>query len=203
LIPFQTSSYDIARIDKLLNSFKDETKAFGKTIWWHNGSRNFYITLEQKSIGVWKFLDYSLNNYEYKIKEIWLHYNDSHFNDFILVHYTAQEPFIIDGKKKFNAAIVDDKYYISDSEYGNGFAEIEGNIVELSKHKVEYIVREKERGFFFICNEFHCVFDYRNDEAVRECISHIENAPVIDIEVLKNFADDVRVNKHPSVLMQL
>ena len=191
-------SADINRINRLLNSFKDNEKAFDTTLWWHDGLGNFEFTLLPKDAGIWKFCDT-----EYKIKEIWIHYDNSEFNDFILVHHIPGEPFIIEGKETYCTAVVDDRHHISYSEYQNGYAEIEGNIVDLSKHKVEFIERKQEDGYFFIGTTYHCILTQRNDETVRNIIEQFQLTSTVDTEKLRKFEREIRRNKDREVMMRL
>jgi len=188
-----------ARIDKLLQSFKDQEEKFENHLWWHDGSGNFEFKLNNKGIGMWKFWDS-----EYFIKEMWIHYDNSFFNDFILVHYDKGEPFVVNGKETYYTSIVDGEHHISYSEYQNGFAEINDDIIPLSEHHVEFIERQEEEGYFFIATRFHCVLRTRNDKAVREFIEKIKAVNgKIDIDELKVFEREIRKHKHPEVLMNL
>lgn len=188
----------IDKIDGLLNSLKEKEEYFGNTLWWHDGSANFEFNLKQSRNGVWKF-----GNDEYKIKEIWVHYDNSMYNDFILVHYIPNEPFLINGEEKTYAVIVDGQHYISYSEYENGYAEINNEVVKLSPDKVEFIDRKMEEGYFFICNKYHCVLQMDNDEIVREFIERILRTPIADIKVINEFARKTKAKKNPEILMRL
>lgn len=192
-------STDKKRIDRLFQTFKDNEDKFGRDLWWHDGSGNLDFKLIRKGEAIWKFGDD-----EYTIKEIWIHYDNSVFNDFVLVHYEPSEPFVIDGKEMFYTALVDEKHHISYSEYQNGFAEINGEIVDLSEHRVEFIERQKDDGYFFIGTRYHCILMTENDGNVRNFISRLkENDGNIDIEELDNFQREIRKHKLPEVIMRL
>jgi len=192
-------SDDLERIDGLLQTFKDNEKSFDNKLWWHDGSGNTEFTLTKKGLATWKFGDS-----EYSIKEIWIFYDSSVFNDFILVHHNKSEPFIVDGEETFYTALVDNKHHISYSEYQNGYAEIDGKVVDLSDHKVEFIERAKEDDYFFIGLTCHCILQLKNDKTVREFIENLKiKDGNIDIEELKEFQWKIRKNKLPEVLMRL
>ena len=192
-------SNNIKRIDKLFQSFKDNEKKFDKNLWWHDGSGNFEFELKKKGEGIWKFWDS-----EFSIREIWIHYDNSVFNDFILVHYQPSKPFKIDGKDKYHSAIVDDKHHITFSEHQNGFAEIEDEVIDLSEHKVEFIEKQEEEGYFFIGTRFHCILRTKNDENVRNFIEQITfNEGKVDVEEFQKFQREVRKHKLPEIVMRL
>lgn len=192
-------SVDKNKIDRLLQTFKDNEKEFADTLWWLDGNGDFEFKLTQKGNGIWKFWDN-----EYDIKEVWVHYESSVYNDFVLFHFQKGEPFEFEGQKRNYTAIVDGLHHISYSEYTNGFAEIEGKVWDLSEHQVEFIDREEKEGYFFIGTRFHCILQYKNEERIRDFISTLldENRQPT-IEELKEFQWQIRKHKDPDVRMQL
>lgn len=189
---------EIDRIDELLNDFKENQAEFDDQFCWNDGSGTIDFNLLQKGKGAWKFGDT-----EYKIKEVWLHYDSSMFNDYILVHHHPHEPFIIDGKETSFTVIVDDKYHISMSECNNGYARIEGKSTNLEDHKVEQIERELEEGYFFIGTSYHCILDKRNDEIVTDFINQVRESAGIELIQFKSFNKEIRKHKHEKVMMNL
>jgi len=188
-------SNNLKRIDKIFQSLKDCEDEFENHLWWHNGSSNLYFKLTQKGDGVWL-----LNQREICIEEIWIHYDLSFFNDFIIVHFKKGDPFIIEGKEQYYNVIVDDKYEISYSEYENKRAEINDAIINLNEHKVEFIERAKEEGFLVISTRFHCVLRAANDKTVRDFMERLKSTNgKIDIEEYQDFELEIRVHKHKQV----
>lgn len=169
-------------------------KIFQNTLMWYNGSSDFYFELQKKGDGVWKF-----NETEFVIKEIWVNYDSTGLNDFILIHHVPNTPFSIDGKETYNTAIVDNEHYISYEEYENGYAEINGEIIDLSGHNVEFIDREKKDGYFFICNRYHCLYHSDNSIQTRSFIEKTQ-CDVSDIQKdIEEFTREIRWNKHPYI----
>jgi len=192
-------SNNLKRIDKLFQSLKDCEEEFENHLWWHNGSSNTCFKLTQKGEGIWH-----LDHKEINIEEIWIHYDLSSFNDFIIVHFKKQEPFIIEGKEQYYNIIVDDKYEITYSEYENKRAEINEKIINLNDHKVELIDRAKEEGFLIISTNFHCALQSANDETVREFVERLKSTNgKIDLEKFQEFKSKIRVHKHSKVVMSL
>lgn len=189
----------LTRIDKILNDFKDKEEEFSRTLWWHKGFSNLTFNLTQKGTGLWK-----LNSTEYKIKEIWVHHDNNILNDFILVHYIPNNPFVIDGKEISYSAIVDDDYHISISEFNNGYADKGDNIIDLSKHKVELIEKELNEGLLIICNHYHSIFHTANDERVNSYLNSIkDNDYQLDYEDFIIFLNSMRIHKNSNVIPYL
>ncbi|MBA3827532.1 MAG: protein kinase [Taibaiella sp.] len=189
---------DIKRIDKLFADFKDSEAKFTSHLHWWDGKGSMYFRLERISEGIWRFL-----SNEHVIKDIWLYYDESIFNDFILVHYEAGAPFIVGGKEIYSTGIVDEEHHISYSEYQNNWAEINGEIVDLSKHKVKQIDRDETEGYLFIGTEYSCIINYRNEEAIRNFIDKLLNGSQIETEEFLGFANTVRYHKHEKVLKNI
>ncbi len=179
------------RIDRLFTLLKEKENFFENYLWWQNGTANINFKLIQKGIGVWK-----LNNKEINIIEIWIHYDLSLFNDFVIVYYDKGAPFEFEGKKQFYTIFVDDKYQITYSEYENGHAEIENEIVDLRGHKVEFVERQKDEGYLIIATRFHCALRPKNDIHIRNFFEKLKSADgKLDMEELEEFERTIRVNK--------
>ncbi|MGN6534092.1 MAG: protein kinase domain-containing protein [Ginsengibacter sp.] len=188
-----------SRIDKLFISLKQEEPFFQNNLWWHDGSRNTHFKLLQKAPGVWK-----LNNKEITVIEIWIYYDLSFFNDFIILHFEKGVPFKFQDKEQFYTAFVDDEYQITYSEFENGYAEIGDEVIDLKNHKFEFIEREKEEGYFIISTRFHCALSSKNDKHVIQFFKRLkENNGKLDIEEFAEFERTIRANKFERVQQDL
>jgi serine/threonine-protein kinase len=185
---------DIIKINRLLNNFAKKKEDFGRQLWWFDGTIDFYFTPIQTDTDIWLF-----NSHEHKINEIWIHFDGSNFNDFVLVHYLPNEPFSVDGEIRYTSAIVDDEHHITYNEFQNGFAEINGEVIELADHKVVLIEKEKEEGYFFISTKYHCLYQGQNFKQIRVFIDNITKNGPPTIEKLVDFERKIRANKHPYV----
>ena len=189
-------SNNLDRINKLFQALKEKETFFNNKLVWHNGSSSNHFKLEYKAKGKWKF-----NDRELEIEEIWLHYDDSSFNDFIIIHYKKGEPFTINAKKDYSNIIVDDKYEITRSEYDNRKAEIEGKIIDLSKHKVELIDRYEKEGYWIISTRFHCAWHRDNRDLLRNIFQNKSNTKEkFNTKELQDLEKKMRINKHIDVL---
>lgn len=192
-------SNNLGRIDKLFQSIKDSEEMFNDQLWWHNGSSNGSFKLTNKGVGIW-----GLNSKELTIVEIWVHHDMSFYNDFIIVHFKKGEPFIFEGEEKYYNVIVDDRYEISYSEYENGYAELNDDVIDLSSHKVELIERMEEDGFLIICTKYHCALNRLNDKTVIEFIKNLKiRADKITITDFQEFETKIREHIHSKVEMDL
>lgn len=128
----------------------------------------------------------------------------THLNDFILFKHASATPVQVEGKEVSYYVLVDDKHHISYSEYQNGYAEIEGEVVNLSDHKVVLVDLMKDEGYVFITTKFHCIFQRQNEQNVRNLIEQFKFDTSVDKrERLKEFADEIRMNKHPYIQERL
>jgi serine/threonine-protein kinase len=192
-------SNNLKRIDKLFQSLKACEDEFENHLWWHNGSGNIDFKLTHKGEGVWH-----LNHREFSIEEIWIHYDLSFFNDFIIVHYKKGDPFNVNGREQYYNVFVDDIHEITYSEYENKRAEINDEIIDLNEHKVEFVERAKEEGYLIISTRFHCALRTANDKIVRDFMDRLKSTNgKIDIDEFQEFELKIRVHKHNKVEMDL
>ncbi|MFN8360311.1 MAG: serine/threonine-protein kinase [Candidatus Kapaibacterium sp.] len=184
-----------SRIDRLLQDFKDRELEFNnKLLRIDDGYSQF--SLLKKSDGVWKF-----GENEYDIQEIWIHYNHSQDNDFILVHFRKGEPFNYEGETTYSTAIVNGLHQISINEFENGYAEIGEDIWDLSEHKVEFTERADEEGYFFIGTYYHGIHHLNNCIRIRTFIDTLLNEKrQLTLYEIKKLEKQVRIHKHETVL---
>lgn len=191
---------DPEKINRLFSNIEIQTAELDEMLWCtsHHGDHDFNITMSPYT-GRWKF-----GSLEYKIKELWVHYDSSLFNDFILVHYLPDEPFDFENKKYLGITVVDNQNIIAHSEANTGYAEINGEIITLSEHQTEYIEREQDEGYFLISTQNHCAHFYGNEEDVREFIENlIERTASPTIDEIKIFERKIRRRKPEEVSMRM
>ena len=187
------------KIDCLFSEIKNQLPFFDKTLWWYAGNRHLYINnIKYQEEGIWL-----INGIEYAIKEIWVNFNSPTKNDFLLIHHVSRPPFVIDDQTSYYVAIVDDTYMISGNESENGFAEINGETIDLSQHKVQEIKREYEDGYFFICNYYHCLFQPNNTNFTIKFIDDITKGNGDITKDLRFFAHDINKHTHPDIVVRL
>ncbi len=187
---------DRNRIDKFFNSLKDKEEEFGQEIWWISGYKSSNLKLKQNGNGVWK------SHYrEFDIDEMWVHHDDTtNYEDFVLLHFKKGEPFVFEGRESYYGAFVDKEHQITISEADNGFAEINGDVLNLSNHEVDKIHRNEKEGYLFIGTKYNCIILPKNDQYSHTFIEKLlleSRKPTIP--ELGEFAFEISREKHPEV----
>ncbi|MCB0541042.1 MAG: protein kinase [Bacteroidetes bacterium] len=192
-------SEDPKKINNIFNTLKEALSSFDKHLWWHDGLGNMHIhKITGQGKGVWK-----INQDEYHFISVYIYYDVSMYNDFMLVQYVKSEPFTFEGEEIYHLAKVDGEHYITLGEYDNGYAEVNGEVINLEDHEVEVIIRQREGGWFFIASEYHCVLETRNDKRVRSYIDSLKNSDNFELNDLKELKDYMRRHKHQEVRMRI
>lgn len=133
-----------------------------------------------------------LKDSEIKIQNLWCYYDSTFYNDYVVIQTEPMPSFGVYPKKEFKepedkelytrrhlhwydyetVGLVDDKYYIKEEEYDYGFAEINGETVELNKHKKSIRTRCLKDMFILFGSKHHTYFSiYLYHENVREITS--------------------------------
>lgn len=193
------------KIDNFFNQLKEKEELFYPHLWFHDSYKigNDYFKLKQVENAIWRF-----NELEFTIKALWTSNSPSSYNDFILIHYDKGIPFEVKFDEEiyrtYLTYLVDDIHNISSSEYNNNFADIDGEIVDLSNHTTEMIHRQEEEGFIFIGLDFHCILQSENDENVEAFVKklHTINGKV-SIQELSKFREIIRQNKNSEITLYL
>lgn len=185
-------------IDKFLNNLTKTN--FAGELWWHDGYGNLYAKFKKLNDDIWL-----MDPYEMKIKSIWVYFDLSLYKDVVLVSAEPMPSFGIYEKayQYEEAALVDNKYYITRSEYDNGYAEINGETVDLSEHEVSLRVRYLRPKSFFITTPYHSVFLRENEGLVQEFIDKIERGYPISKKEFRNFIDEIGKEIHQEVFESL
>ncbi|QEM03735.1 protein kinase [Mucilaginibacter rubeus] len=173
------------KINRLFENIEKYQPELDKKLWCTSNFGDHDFNLKKSPFtGRWKF-----DTLEYKIKDIWVHYDTSFFNDFVLVHYLKDDPFKFENKHYMGVTVVDNSFIISPSEAHNGYAEVNDEVITLSEHQTEYIEREQEEGYFLISTGDQCAHYWPNMDDIRKFIEDLlkqELIPTIDeVKVLE------------------
>ncbi len=182
---------DQIKINTFLVNLKKIQNEFGRNLWYSRNHSHYFFLLFKNPGDKW-----SIGVDEYEIEKLIVSFDDSTYNDFVIIKFRAVEPFIIDGDKTFYAGLVDEKHLISVSELENGYAEIEGKAVDLSKRKRKrMLVRQEKGGYFFIATKFNCVIQSASDDkAIKYCLA-LEEDEHKALEIFQKFKSTIRPNK--------
>lgn len=188
---------NVSIINRVLNNLSKED--FENELWYSNGRAFNPANLQNIDKGIW-LLDYL----EFKPDSMWIYYTLEEYCDFILIKTKSMSSFGIYEKEYDHeeAGYVDGKHYITRSEYDNGYAEVEGEIIDLSEHEVELRRRYLTEKYFFIGTRYHCIINGKNDGYVRKFIEKAKNNSITEND-FKELTAKIRMNKHPYVLETL
>lgn len=190
---------DKTRIHLFFNNLKKEEATFGDLIWYTKGFPNMYFTLHQLQNGNW-----CVNNDEYDIDKLFITYDETSLNDFVVVRYKSMEPFEIDGIKTYYAGLLDESILISSNEYDNGYAEIDGNIVNLDDFKTKRMVcRQESMGYFIISTKHSCAIEPRSDEYIDVFLKNLLVNEEKTLETFTDFKYSIRKYKPHYISMYL
>lgn len=176
--------------------------------------------------GIW-----ILNHFEIKIIEFWCYFDNTAYNDFLILHVEGMPPFGIypeyqiemqeenefEEAKHLNyldfesAGFVDDQYYISTEEVDAGYAEIEGKTIILSEHKVSLRSRCLKDLYILIGTKHHTYFSpflnryEKVDKITSDFISNFRlNIPNIETPTNEFLAEIRKLNnKHKQYLYSI
>lgn len=190
---------DKARINLFFNNLRKEEEVFGNYIWYTKGFPNMYFTLHQLQSGNW-----CLNTDEYSIDKLFVTYDETELNDFVIVRYKAMEPFEIDGSKTYYAGLLDEKLLISATEFENGYAEINGDIVDLNDFKTKRMVcRQRENGYLIISTKHSCAIQTQSDEHIDKFLAELTANEEKALETFIDFKYRIRKYKPHYIAMNL
>ena len=182
---------DQNKINAFLTSLKKMQGEFGRNLWYSRNHSHSYFLLFNNPGDKW-----CIGVDEYEIEKLIVSFDDSTYNDFVIIKFRAAEPFTIDGDETFYAGLVDEKCLISVSELENGHAEIEGKTVDLSKRKKKrMLIRQEKGGYFFISTKHSCVIHSASDERAKDYCAVLEVDEEKALKGFEKFKSDIRPNK--------
>lgn len=188
---------DKAKLNRVLKNLTK--KDFNNELLYSNGEIFNKAKLENIDDTIWL-----LDHIEFEPDKIWTYYSLDKYCDFILLKTKPMSSFEIyeNEPDREEVGFVNDNYYITRTEYDNGYAEVEDEILDLSNHKVELRKRYMTEKYFFIGTRYHCIIQEKNDKYVIEFIKKIKNSPLSKSD-FDRLILNIRENKHPDVLHTL
>ena len=155
---------DKKRIDELLELLSIEPQKY--ELWWTRGLSNFQIEqIKKQPEGFWL-----LNQYEFQIQTIWVYRHPSAiYKDFVLIKTIPMKSFGIDKNTSTIKEIAGyfNGHYILPEEAEDGYATIEGKVVEIDSY-VEPRCREFQIQYYFLGARTSNILYRANDEIVQE-----------------------------------
>lgn len=154
---------------------------------------------------------------EVKIKSVWVYHDVAYYADTVLLNLEAMFPFGIyeedtlnkwaeranTGDEYYNnhpaneeAALVDNKFYISRAEYDSGFADVNDEIINLSNHEVSFRIRYLHQISVLIGTVYNsCILD-ENEETAINFLKKYKGGHGITDEIFLNFVQEIRRRKY-------
>ncbi len=171
--------------------------------------RNYFdykcVHIKKDCKGTWLLGPCNVEMKEFDLVQGYIDYDYSE-REFILVHLKPSETFGLEQSESTyeQVYLVDDKFYITEAEERTGYAEIDGEIIELKNHQMEMRSRYLIPTILLIATEFHNAFQWRNLPIIEESLEtlyktngyfHIEHEKKIDD--IKTLVNNLAKNLHP------
>jgi serine/threonine protein kinase len=174
---------DKSQIDTLMENLSQEVKKY--EIWFH--TMVDLVTLDLAVTEIRKLSDdvWLINSWECKIESIWINKSYSEHRDYILLICAPMPSFGMHSQalELEEAAWFMDRY-ITRGEYDDGFAEIDGKVVEL-KGRAEARIRATKRIFMFLATHAHDIVQGENEETVNQVIQNLLNQGEVEPHLLE------------------
>jgi hypothetical protein len=159
-----------------------------------SGGDDYLRHLKQLKNGNWITTGF---NWELNISEIWISFNSSLHNDFILIKSEILEPFNITsdiGGKENSVGILNNGIIVSHNEMANGYAEINGEIIDLKDFELQRRMRKQESNWIFIGSDYHKVGN-NPDETINFC-EELDNGRIeLSEKTIESFLWNLRTHK--------
>ncbi len=163
-----------------------------------------------------------LQGIEIRIKSVWVFHDVSYHADTVLLNLKAMPPFGIyedDTLKRWEelakaeefknesnfyrtfipseeAALVDNKFYVSRAEFDNSFAEVDGEVINLSEHEVSIRMRHLKEKSIFIGTHFNSFWHRENNKTCRNFLKKHNGGEGITEKIFLDFVWEIRRRKY-------
>jgi hypothetical protein len=171
---------------------------FLKQLWYRHSGGDYYIQkMTQLPNKNWII---SGNNREIKISSMWVSIDIESQYEFILIHSDIQEPYNIQsdvGGKEFRVGILPNGTIVSENERNNGYAEINGETIDLLIDGVERRERDQSKKWVFFITDYHKL-GFNANETIEFCEKLDSGEIEVNEENIKKFIS--RLPNHPTVM---
>ncbi len=183
------------KIDTFMRQFAQESKNY-QMRWVSDLKDSFIREIRQLDQGVWL-----IDAHECKIETIWVNKDIAMYRMYIIVQMGPMPSFSLyrhPSDEWEEAAWFLDRY-ITRGEYDDGYADIDGEIMELH-NRAEARVRNKKRDFWFIAPAGSNMVQPENEEVVREIYQAFIYKGAVDPDELEGIEP---LHLHPEVRQSL
>ncbi len=118
---------------------------------------------------------------EIEITELWIFFSLDYYCDFAIIKSDASVKFEVNDISEYThsktdeACLINDAFFITRAEYDNGYAEHEGEVLELSSVKKEIRIRNLESKWYLVGTRFHNFFQRENVKFSRSLLKELPN----------------------------
>ena len=182
---------DKKQIDEIINNFS--CLQTDELLWFNTGYGNNEIKrLESLDNG-----NYLLNEHELKIISLWLCFDNSLFNDIIIIEVESPKPYEVEGEKCPSVTIVNGCAIRNSSTVDSGFIRINGKVKKVEDLNIEYrdIWNLKSGRYIAIGTFYQCSIFKDNDEYIRDLQKNEE----LTANILLDYRNIIRQHKHDEV----
>lgn len=185
---------DRKEVDRLLNALIDCSQK--GNLWWSQGLSSNPCSIKQATNNIWL-----LDTYECDIKDLWVYRSRRIDRQHAIVHLASQPPFDINDNENirelrkqllaedpnyipYDEAAFFKGRYIKRSEYDDGYATINDEIVELDE-TAEVRSRILMDDFIILTPQFGPSNDSQRDREIEDIIKQMRSKGCIDYEIVK------------------
>lgn len=202
--PRHSSGFFISSGQKIISRFFESlSDSFQGKLVWFNGVSDLEID-RVKRIDNETWL---LNQYEIQVSKLFGYSDSSEHADIVFLTLKPMQPFglneLYEGATQDDIAYLDENIMITMNEYANGFAEIDGEVIDLADRNVEHRSRYLVETTIAIASVGHSAYQIANDTYISSFIDKLpkddESLEKITIELVKK----TRMNRDHEVTMRL
>lgn len=171
---------------------------FLQHLWYrHSGGDNYIQKMTQLPNKNWII---SGSNWEIKISSMWVSIDIESQYEFVLIHSDIQDPYDIQsdvGGKEYRVGILPNGTIVSENERDNGYAEINGETIDLLIDGVERRERDQSKKWVFFMTDYHKL-GFNANETIEFCEKLDSGEIEVNEENIKKFIS--RLPNHPTVM---
>jgi serine/threonine-protein kinase len=198
------ASADPQRIDRFLSKLTEHE--FHTYLWWTDGNRNMYFNPQHLDSDIW-LMGVGEDGYEIKVERISVFVSPSIYADVVLLKLSAMPSFGVydeqtDAQELLaqglppteEAGLVDDSYYVTRAEFDNGYAEREGEFIDLSGHQRSIRMRYLAPYNVFIGTTFHNILAMESDKEIVNFLKNLGTISEVSENALSTFSERISRN---------
>jgi eukaryotic-like serine/threonine-protein kinase len=169
-------------------------------VWWFDGTRdNLVDDLVSLDEATWL-----IDGMEFRPQELWVNVDPSWHRSFAIIVSQRMPPFPDGGSYASyqEAGLLLDGRYVSRAEWDNGFAEFDGDVVDLRHLKKDLRRRYLEQKAIFLGSKYHDAHQSENERRTKEIVKRAEAGTLFE-SVLERFGQEIGEHIHREIADRL